>query len=57
MTNVRNNVHVADMEKFKSFLLEIRINDMLLYNDCIRNVKITKVVLYFKISLIVQNKL
>ena len=38
MTIVRNNVHVADMEKFKSFLLEIGISDMLLYNDCIRNV-------------------
>ena len=38
LTIVRNNVHVADMEKFKSFLLEIGISDMLLYNDCIRNV-------------------
>lgn len=38
MTIVRNNVHIAEMEKFKSFLLEIGISDMLLYNDCIRNV-------------------
>ena len=38
MTIVRNNVYVVDMEKFKSFLLEIGMSDMLLYNDCIRNV-------------------
>ena len=37
MTIVRNNVYVVDMEKFKSFLLEIGMSDMLLYNDCIRN--------------------